>query len=218
MPGWKTHLHASEKLLEVYHIEHKKDFKIGGILPDVPWLNYDSYDQVGTLKFDLHYYMPHEGNKAFVPDYRRFFTDHNDLIMGADIYKGMLFHLILDSVFNERWNRSSIESPKGEFNIELANGTIKHIKGVREKIDFCRSDLQAYEDTIQVECLSDSEVTPYVNTVLKEFGCNWPLINLTEYINDIIDNKYGTKNVIFTIGQYDRMITTAIQKFVYLLK
>lgn len=218
MPDWKMHLHSGELVRNKVKLENIEDFKFGLIIPDTPWVPGEEACQDGTLKCKMHYYIPHDDNSSDMPNYFKMLKEWRELIANTDFAKGWLLHLILDAVVNEQYNQFIIEPTPGEFKLACYNGDIIEISGAKNKIEKKYKDIHAYEDSFEVQILYDQYMSDVVRDYVYSAGCRIPLVDIVIKINNRLDKHYYTRNVLFTLGQYENMVKDAVEIFLNIAK
>lgn len=214
MPDWKMHVHACEKAIKQFKVTYASDFIFGGVLPDTPWIDSKDACKDGTLKCDLHYYLPQGDELAPTPNYYKFLKEYKDFIAMTDIGKGMLFHLILDAVVNKHFNEHTVYLGNEEFSVLLSNGEFKHVSGFSRKVKEKYEDIHAYENTLSVRSLESIYMSYEVKIKLCELGYGGSVDDILKVVNKRLERVHETKNAIFTIEQYEQMVDDAIKIFI----
>lgn len=217
MPDWKTHIKACNKVKEKIKISNVPDFKFGSILIDYPWINRTVADQLMSDKSKLHYYIAIAENDPSIPNYYKFLRENYELVSGTDYGKGMLLHLILDAVVNTQFMRRTTEYEKDRFNIETYSKLRLTADSIDKLIDLKYRDIHGYEDDFGIDDLYSFELSIEAINYIYSLGCEMHIDALIDKINSRLKKFYYTRNLIFTMSQYEKMIDDTVAIFIDIL-
>lgn len=121
MPTWHFHVSLARLVARAAQVssEDMPAYLFGSIYPDMPWLEAPWSDPVTSKQWDtLHYY----GNDI-IPQWERFLEENPDTWSSA-FKKGILTHLIADSVVNKHITADTYKLPDGRELLCIGDGYI----------------------------------------------------------------------------------------------
>ena len=192
MPDWKFHIGVADKMTALYDIKNVDCFKIGTLMPDVPWMEVGKAVQMGLREY-LHLSRKIEDSYIHLADYEMWLHSHTWDVNHSDFWKGYLLHLILDNKINVMWQCAC-----ARINVDTINIAVK---GYSQSMSIAEAAHLKWNEERVYSC--------------SQFGhlCDWngPIINwknVSPYVMDKLRNTWGLKDsdIGFMKGAIDMQV------------
>ncbi len=103
MAEWNWHVALAREVMSIVGAAHEKDFILGSILPDAPWMTIDDAIHSGARE-RLHMARMSKSGLCQIADYPMWLEEYVERAKESDLYCGYLTHMVLDTSLNQMWN------------------------------------------------------------------------------------------------------------------
>ena len=224
MPAWRVHLHACDKVAPVLGLNQDRldVFKFGSLFPDMALYKFIGED-IHDCKWRLHCYYQTVGMAVAVSDYEEFYeklvSDYGEAYKESDFLTGVLFHLVMDGVFNEASNSITEIHDKTRYVIRTHYGIDAIKASYEEYVQAKFHDIDAFARTLNYNGILAKDMPDKVYEEIEYIvGKHIDTVpNMLKIIEDNTDKLSHGTNIMFTVIQYHELVDKSIKLFIDLV-